>query len=130
MFIGDGNRNVYRAGTSINVIDKTGKMGWTWSNYSSTINVTNESDVSGVIAAIRNCFTFDENDKGSNRIYVGYYDKKAGARAVIDDFSLKGNSLYINKVRYLDSIELNNGTTYYFEQELDLKRTVRVNVSN
>lgn len=129
LFIGDGSRNVYRAGTSINVIDKTGKMGWTWRNYSSTINVTNESDVNGVIAAIRNCFEFDKDNAGSKRIYVGYYDKKTGALAVIDDFSLKGNSLYINKVRYLDSIQL-NGTTYYFEQELDLKRTVRVNVSD
>ena len=58
-----------------------------------------------------------------NGIYIGEVDKKGNLDFDVD-YTLKGDSLYIDHVRYL----VTEGDGSVYEQVIDIKRTIRVNV--
>ena len=123
LFIGDKNRAVFKNSFALPVSDSEAKVQWNWRKYSTSKSANTPEEA---LEAIKDCFEFwyrwDWN-KVTNGIYIGEVDKKGNLDFDVD-YTLKGDSLYIDHVRYL----VTEGDGSVYEQVIDIKRTIRVNV--
>ena len=105
LFVGNGSKVVFKSNKLITVKDSQTKVTFHWDQFS--------TDAGTVQGALEDCFTFK------------YGNDEVSVYCTKDDYTLKGDSLTIKKVRYLITIG-----DQVFEQVIDVMRTVRLNVFN
>ena len=117
LFIGDGTKAAYKKSLAIQVYDSQPKVNFNWKKYSTSLTVADKDDIAGVLAVVKDCITFTYPNAWSyvtDDIYINE-----------GDYTLKGTSLQIHKVRYLIPIG-----DQVFEQIINVERTVRIGAIN
>lgn len=121
LFIGDETRAVFKNSFALPVSDSEAKVQWNWIKYSTSKSANTPEEA---LEAIKDCFKFWYQNTWNEvtGIYIG--EVKDGKLDFNVDYTLKGDSLYIDHVRYL----VTEGDGSVYEQVIDIKRTIRVNV--